>query len=210
MVGAENNRQEPTKGLVTMGTRWGGWRLSGPVPPRPAGVEQACPLCACQPVALGLGLGAHGAISKFARKLWSPEIGRLPMPQCFFLPQSFIHSTFTDVHCVSSKASGTERRKPQSSLQPFSSCNTELHVSIRNRKVRLRGGSAELAGMGCDSYHHLVASCLPYPSPLFKNLQEQSQRPFHALPMVAISCHLASAGLQFSGSHWFYSFPFSI
>lgn len=99
MVGAENNRQEPTKGLVTMGTRWGGWRLSGPVPPRPAGVEQACPLCACQPVALGLGLGAHGAISKFARKLWSPEIGRRPMPQCFYHSHLSIQHLLTYFVC---------------------------------------------------------------------------------------------------------------
>lgn len=125
MVGAENNRQEPTKGLVTMGTRWGGWRLSGPVPPRPAGVEQACPLCACQPVALGLGLGElMEPFPSLRGNCGAQKLDVFPCHSVFFLPQSFIHSTFTDVHCVSSKASGTERRKPQSSLQPFSSCGT--------------------------------------------------------------------------------------
>lgn len=51
-------------------------------------------------LALGLDFSAsravHGTIPQLAREPWSSGIGTLPIPDCFFLLHSFIHSGFID------------------------------------------------------------------------------------------------------------------
>lgn len=90
--------REPAKGtgLVTMGTRWVGWRLSGPVPPRPAGAQQACPLWACHLVALGLDSSSSWSSFQVRKEIVELRNWISSHATLFLLPQSFIHSTFID------------------------------------------------------------------------------------------------------------------
>lgn len=173
-----------------MGTRWVEWRLLGPVPPRPAGAEQAYQLCAWHLITLALD-SLMEPFPTLCGNCGAQKLDIFPCHIIFFNHNHLFIQHLLTAHYVSGKALGTHRRKPQSSTEPLSSCNMEFVICVHpQQEGQPEGGGAELAGMGCDSDHQSVASCLPH-APHSSRTHRTKSEATSRFAMVTISCHLA-------------------
>lgn len=142
---------------------------------------------------MALGLDFHQGCAMEPRN-WRSSHSRWYFSHCLHL---FIWLLLTLYYMLGTgQGLGDTQKRTTVPLKPntlgpalSSLCNMEFHLPIRDKKVRLRVVGVGLAGIGgMTVLAHLWLPGFPVHTP--KSLVELGQRPFHAFPLVTLSCPL--------------------